>query len=175
MRTMQTAHIAIGAYLESPDFLQQPIEFPKIIACSAAREGNNLSPCNHRSLKSELQEAFPEVDWTDVDTEEDTVAGIEANPNLKEEICNVRARAKLLLTIFETFLVERILVFAHEGIIRCLQAVVIGLGPDHTTGNMKTGGIAELFLKERPDGSRFWGIGENAEIKITEVVLFKKI
>lgn len=170
-RAMQTAHIAIRSVLESSDDSEQVI-FPRITACTAARESNNLNPCNHRSLKSELQVAFPEVDWTDIETEEDVTAGEEANPNLKIQISNYRKRANLFLSILESNQVARILVFAHEGTIRTIQAAVIGLGLDHTTGNIKTGGIAELFLKERPDGTRFWGIGEGKELSITEIILY---
>ncbi len=170
-RTMQTAHIALRAFLEVSN-CDQPL--PQITACETAREGKNLNDCNRRSKKSELQLKFPDVDWTDVETEDDDSAGTEADLNLKEEIRKVSDRAKMLLTIFESKQASKILAFAHDGIIRVLYGVVIGLGYDHSVGSLKTGGVAELFFKERPDGSRFWSIGANAEIKISELMLFEK-
>ncbi len=164
-RTMQTAHIAVRSYAARfPDR-----NLPQLMACSAAREGNNHNPCNHRSKKSELQQMFPDVDWSDVQTEED-VTGLDADPYIKEEISKTRNRARLLLSILEDKNASKILLFAHGGIIRCLFSVVIGLGYDHSVHEIGTGGLAELFLKERPNGTRFWSIGANTAIKVSEVI-----
>lgn len=155
-RTLQTA----GFALDGVSCLRYALE--------NVREGNNRTKCNHRRpLAEEHEHAFP---WLDISLLlgelVGPVAGEEFRPDLKDEIQVTRARAQQVLNFLARRTEQRIAIFSHQGFIRNLAAIVVGLGRHHSLCAPRTGSAVTVCLMEGAGAEKWWELEASTEIVV---------
>jgi broad specificity phosphatase PhoE len=93
------------------------------------------------------------VNWTFLASAEGPPAGEEHRSDLKDEIEQVRHRAIRLLDFLATRSETRIAVFTHQGLIRNIGAVVVGLGRHHSPAMLSTGSAFKVVLVGDPEAA----------------------
>ena len=172
-RTLQTCGLALSGLprnSSSTSESNQNVQCPRY-ALEDVREGNSRSGCNHRRpLGHEHDEAFPWLDKSlilhDLSGPEN---GLEWRDDLKDQIEQIRIRACRVLS----FLAEReernIAVFSHQGFIRNVIAVVIGLGRDHSMTMPKTGSVTKIVQVVSSNGQTYWKLAPGTTVEVEPV------
>lgn len=124
IRTLETAEI-----IYSNNKLTGPI-----IVTDLCREGCNLTACNERRPLAELKQIFSSeyFDWSNIQSNLDTMAKTEYRIDKRDEVAVVRSRALRFLKYLEQLSEMNICVVTHQGFIRCILSTILNLDYNHS-------------------------------------------
>ncbi|OQR92156.1 phosphoglycerate mutase family, partial [Thraustotheca clavata] len=127
-RTLQTAHLIFRL-----NDTQSSLPIVPIVAMESCRETLGVHTCDKRSQKSVMMKAFPKVDWSLIENDEDILW----TSHHRETNQEIQFRCHQFLNeMFDTFEDKHIAVVSHAGFIQ--NCMIILNYPDYKPTNCET-------------------------------------